>query len=184
MKESVIGVLADTHIPDRSRQLNPQIKEIFADAKVGMILHAGDISRPRVLRELESIAPVHAVRGNRDLLWRPQLPLSLVIEVGGKKIGMTHGHGSFVQYAKDKFNFMLRRYKGFDFFAERAIEMLPKGMDAIVFGHSHSPMERRKGGMLIINPGSACCHLYRDKPPSIGLLRVSAEGIQSQIIAL
>ena len=40
---------------------------------VDAILHAGDISRPRVLAQLAEIAPVHAVAGNRD--WGLGLPL-------------------------------------------------------------------------------------------------------------
>ena len=92
MMESIIGVLADTHIPDRSRRLNPKIADIFRAAKVELILHAGDISIPRVLRKLEEIAPVHAVRGNRDLFWSANLPMHRVLEIEGNKIGMTHGN--------------------------------------------------------------------------------------------
>lgn len=184
MSETVIGVLADTHIPDRSRKLHPQIAPIFEDAGVELILHAGDISRPRVLRELAAIAPVQAVRGNRDLFLSPQLPTSLVIERKGKKIGMTHGHGSFGQYLHDKISFMLGRYKGFDYFAARVLTMLPEDVDIVIFGHNHAPMQKWAAGKLVFNPGSACCHIHQNESPSIGLIRVSANNISSQIITL
>ena len=60
---TTLGVLADTHIPDRVNQLNPRVLEIFQQAEVNAILHAGDVSVPRVLEELGQVAPVHAVRG-------------------------------------------------------------------------------------------------------------------------
>ncbi len=183
--ESVIGVLADTHIPDRSRRLHPQIMEIFTEAKVEMILHAGDISIPRVLRELEKIAPVKAVRGNRDFFWSPKLDLHLVIEVQGKKIGMTHGHGSFSLYLKDKARYLLKgQIPTFDFFVQRAKASLPDGVDVIIFGHNHAPMRKWQDGKLLFNPGSACCHVFKDRPESVGLLRISPGLIQAEIIDL
>jgi putative phosphoesterase len=74
-----LGVIADTHIPDRARSLDPQLLSIFDAAQVKAILHAGDVCVPRILDELGEIAPVHAVRGNRDLWALRQLPLSLEI---------------------------------------------------------------------------------------------------------
>ena len=39
-----LGVLADTHIPDRVPELDPQIIQVFRRAGVAAILHAGDVS--------------------------------------------------------------------------------------------------------------------------------------------
>ena len=177
----MIGVIADTHIPDRRRGLHPEVKPIFEGAGVTQILHAGDISVPKVLDWLAEIAPVVAVRGNRDLFPSPKLPLTEIVQVAGKRIGLTHGHGSFGQYMRDKLNFMLGRYKGFDFFADRAIAMLPPDVDVVVFGHNHAPMNEQRAGQLIFNPGSACCHLDRKSAPSIGLLQLSENEVRGEI---
>ena len=148
-----------------------------------MILHAGDISIPRVLRELEEIAPVQAVRGNRDFFWSPKLAMHLVIEVQGKKIGMTHGHGSFSQYLKDKARYLMGRHVlTFDFSAQRAKAWLPGDVDVIIFGHNHAPMQEWQDGKFVFNPGSACCHVYKDRAASVGILRVSPEKIRAEII--
>jgi putative phosphoesterase len=64
---TTLGVLADTHIPDRVPTLNPRVIQVFRQAQVSAILHAGDVSVPQVLAELEKIAQVYAVRGNRDI---------------------------------------------------------------------------------------------------------------------
>ncbi len=183
--EHVIGVLADTHVPDRSQRLNPQIADIFSAAKVEMILHAGDISVPQVLKKLEEIAPVRAVRGNRDFFWPSKLPMQLVIEIQGKKIGLTHGHGSFSQYLGDKARYLISgKFLTFDYSARRAQASLPDDMDVIIFGHNHAAMQKVQDGKLIFNPGSACCHLYKDKAASVGLLRISEGGIKGEIINL
>jgi putative phosphoesterase len=184
MSERIIGVLADTHIPDRRRRLHPQIAEIFRAAKVEMILHAGDISIPSVLRELEKIAPVQAVRGNRDLFWSEELPIYRVLDIEGKKIGITHGHGSFSQYVGDKIRYLMGHIPKFRYYAERAQDSLPNDVDAIIFGHNHAAMLEWRAGKLFFNPGSACCHVFKDKGTSVGLLRVTAEKIMGEIIFL
>ena len=61
-----LGVISDTHIPDRARRLNERVIPVFREAGVSAILHAGDVSTPRVLKQLEEVAPVYATRGNRD----------------------------------------------------------------------------------------------------------------------
>jgi len=88
-----LGIIADTHVPDRVPQLNPRIFSIFREAGVQAILHAGDACSSDVLSQLGEIAPVHAVRGNRDSTRLAYLPRKLTLEFGGLTIGMMHGHG-------------------------------------------------------------------------------------------
>jgi hypothetical protein len=62
-----IGVISDTH-----NFFDPRISRLFAG--VEHILHAGDIGLPRIILDLEQIAPVTAVSGNTDdpgLHYRP-----------------------------------------------------------------------------------------------------------------
>ena len=54
-----IGVISDTH-----GTLDVRAYNSLADCDV--IIHAGDICGPEILRELETLAPVHAVLGNND----------------------------------------------------------------------------------------------------------------------
>ncbi|MFZ3078594.1 MAG: metallophosphoesterase family protein, partial [Bellilinea sp.] len=69
-----LGVVADTHIPDRVRSLHPDLLPGLSAAKVEAILHAGDICSPAVLAVLSQVAPVVAVRGNRDWAFAGTLP--------------------------------------------------------------------------------------------------------------
>ena len=125
-----IGVVADSHIPDRRRKLHVALLPKLREADVQQILHVGDISLPRVLHELEEVAPVVAVRGNRDWLGFKDLPLTRVLDIQGKRIGLTHGHGGLILYLQDKARFMLRGPQAFGFFMERAVSLLPADVDA------------------------------------------------------
>ena len=96
---ATIGVIADTHVPQRLRRLPDGIPAAFRG--VDLILHAGDLNSVRVMAELEEIAPVQAVVGNADL-FRSGLPLTRVLEIEGRRIGLTHGHGGWARYLVGK----------------------------------------------------------------------------------
>src|SRR5512135_2891856 len=87
-----IGVLADTHIPDKKRALPPRVLEMFAPVEI--VLHAGDITAMEVLQQLEEqISLTFAVYGDRDpAALRPYLQETQVLEFGGCRIGLLHGH--------------------------------------------------------------------------------------------
>ena len=80
----LIGLLSDTHIPDRAKVLPQKVIDTFSD--VELILHAGDLTSPRVIKELEEIAPVMAVQGNMDRVNGTDLPKAKVIEAEGLKM--------------------------------------------------------------------------------------------------
>jgi putative phosphoesterase len=179
----VIGLIADTHVPDRMRRLNPKILDIFQKANVNQILHAGDISVPRVLRELQEVAPVLAVRGNRDWFGFQDLPMQRIVEVGATRIGMTHGHGSWGLYFRDKLRYFVRGPQKFEFFMNRAMRLVEE-VDVLVFGHNHDPLVKDVDGLLVVNPGSACCQAFNLKPPSVALLRIDGDKVRAEIAFL
>jgi predicted phosphodiesterase len=72
------------------------------------------------------------VRGNTDVAaWASALPPTEVVEVDGHLVYVLHDLGRL------------------DLFPEVA------GFGAVVFGHSHRPDVRERGGVLYLNPGSA-----------------------------
>ena len=184
MSQITLGVIADTHVPDARRGLHPRVRPIFEDAGVNRILHAGDISIPRVLRRLAEIAPVSAVRGNRDWFLADDLPLSRVVEAGGLRIGLTHGHANLGTYIYDKLRYFVRGPRSFNYFARQAAAQLPPDVDAVVFGHNHDPMIQRQGSKLLFNPGAASYQILPDLPPSVGLLHIEGGQIRPEIVYL
>jgi putative phosphoesterase len=166
-----LGVLSDTHIPDRARALPLRLLEIFRSEGVDAILHAGDICAPGVLQELEALAPVHAVRGNRDIYTLRYLPAQIILTFAGFRVGMVHGHGRLYDYLSDKAHFLVfgiqeERYR------KRVIKALP-GVDVMIFGHLHRRIYEWVGDVLLFNPGSACCpDGHAGNPPSVAILRL------------
>ena len=79
-----IGLISDTH-----GLLRPQALRALQGAD--RIVHAGDIGDPAILRALESIAPVFAVRGNNDVGgWAESIPFTLDLEFGALRLHVLH----------------------------------------------------------------------------------------------
>ena len=177
-----IGILSDTHVPDRMRNLHPNLIETFEKEKVDLILHAGDICYPPVLEALQKVAPVIAVRGNRDFLFVKRLPRVAEINLAGYKIAIMHGHGGLKNYWIDKVGYLLNGYQ-----LERYLNIILKtcpDSDIIVFGHTHYAVSDWYNGKYIFNPGTAGM-IHHGKKPSIGILSIEkGKGVVGKIIHL
>jgi hypothetical protein len=165
-----IGVITDTHIPDRVPELNPRFLAFFQQAQVDAIYHAGDISSPNVLIQLEQVAPVTAVRGNRDLRLNSRLPLIQERTVAGIDIALTHGHGGWGPYLVDKVKYMIRGYE-YERYRDWLLGALPRAR-IIIFGHTHHNEQRWEGEQFLFNPGAAYPCPYNKFHPTLGLLSI------------
>lgn len=150
----LIGVISDTH-----GFLPDGVSGAFEGCE--RIVHAGDIGSLDVLRGLEAIAPVTAVSGNTD----PWVVAGLLeeaarLDAGGVSILIAH-----------RLEDALRLHAA-------------SPADVLVVGHTHVPqVERRSGGELLLNPGSAA----RPRPgtrPTVGLLEVAAHGVAARIVEI
>ena len=173
-----LGVIADSHIPDRMRAL-PQAA-LDALAGVDAILHAGDICAQRVLDALGEVAPVYAVRGNRDLGLR--LPLDRVLTFEGVRLGLTHGHGGIAVYVREKMLSYALGYYHTRFL--RQVRARFGAVQAVVFGHSHRPVNYVMNGVLMFNPGSLGPEYRKPNGPAVGLLTVENATVRAEIIRL
>lgn len=145
-----IVVMSDTHL-DR---VTPRFEALCARYCDGadLVVHLGDWARSSVLDFMEQY-PLEAVLGNMDdHHLRDRLPLKKVVQVLGFRIGIVHGWG-----AAHDLRAKLRNE--FD------------GVDAILFGHTHTPFIGNEGGVLWFNPGSVF-HGRQGTSPSIGILHV------------
>ena len=145
-----IGIISDTH----GRDLPREVFELFAG--VDFILHAGDILTTSTLDELRAIAPVEAVAGNIDSTDTVNdLGRKKVISAGSTKIGLIHGDVGSGGNTPER--------------ARRAFEA--ERVDVVVFGHSHQPLIRQVGSVLLVNPGSAT-DPRQQVQPSVALLHI------------
>ena len=178
-----LGVIADTHVPDRAKVIPPAALEVFRAHKADAILHAGDVSTPVILRELQTIAPVHAVRGNTDLLMIRRLPRVRRLEFEGVMIGMSHGHGTMLNYIPHRFIYIFKGPKKFSFYHDLAARDVPD-CKVVVCGHSHAPANYWRDDQLIFNPGSPCFpnETVPGLPPSVGLLHIDQGNVRGEIV--
>lgn len=149
----LVGLISDTHGLMRREALG-------ALEGSDLIVHAGDIGDPVVLESLAKIAPVRAIRGNNDRgAWATKLPKTEVIELGVHSIYVLHN------------------------LAELELDPSAAGFTAVVSGHSHKPSVEDRGGVQLINPGSAGPRRFK-LPVTIARLRLHMKRSEANIISL
>lgn len=119
-----IGLISDTH-----GHLPQAVSRLFKNTDA--IIHAGDIGGQSILRQLEKLAPVTAVRGNSD----SGLVAAFLEDMEFLSL---NGHNLAVMHKQDQ-----------------ALTLMNKNFkDVIIFGHTHNPEIFKDQGILFINPGS------------------------------
>jgi uncharacterized protein len=148
-----VGVISDTH-----GLLRPQA--VAALRGSDMIIHAGDVGNPDVIKGLEDVAPTFAVRGNIDKgTWAADLPMTELVEVG------------------EQVFYVLHEISQLDFDPAEA------GFAAVVFGHSHQPLIETRQGVLFLNPGSAGPRRFK-LPIAVARIAVSGRYMHPEILEL
>ncbi len=131
-----IGLLSDTHLQSLSSDLLEKCRTHFGDCP--LIFHAGDVTAPGVLTELETYGwKVVAVRGNMDV--HPELgklPRKRVVNIGELSVGLCHGWGAPASIK------------------ERILAEFSSPPQVIVYGHTHQFDDSSYGGVRFLNPGS------------------------------
>ena len=148
-----VGVISDTH-----GQLRPEALKALQDSH--LIIHAGDIGKPEVLGELETIAPVYAVRGNVDTAsWATAQPFTRTVEVG-----------DFMFYALHNID-------------ELNLDPRASGFRMVISGHTHRPLITECDDVIYLNPGSAGSYYY-SQPVTVAHVRVTGKHIEHRIVVL
>ncbi|MDY0075382.1 MAG: metallophosphoesterase family protein [Acholeplasmataceae bacterium] len=96
-------------------------------------LNAGDMAmRP------EYYEPYHliTVKGNND--FGVDLPYVRILDIGDKKIMLTHGHIDYVKFGLDRLKLKAKIQK----------------VDIVIFGHTHQRYLMMEENILFINPGA------------------------------
>jgi putative phosphoesterase len=159
----LIGVISDTHIPERVSKIPEIVFEVFKD--VDLILHAGDLVSFDVLEELEQIAPTKCSQGNMDRAYGIKLPKNVFIEIEGLKIGLNHGE-VYPRGDTQQLKYI-------------AMEM---GVEVLISGHTHWPFIKEVGDVLMLNPGSATVPRLSD--PSVMILDINNRKLDAQIVKI
>lgn len=162
----IVGLIADTHIPARARNVPKEVYKIFENAD--FIVHAGDLVDLSVIDELEQIAPVLAVYGNMDgPEIRGKIPKVNSFKFLDWKIGVLHDPGVFFGISKMREVAQRNRF------------------NVLVYGHTHNSHVKWGEGVLFVNPGSPTNPIppFIVKP-SVAVLKVTKEKIVPEIIQI
>ena len=166
-----IGMISDTHLPEAGPDLMPEIYEALAG--VDLIFHAGDITVPWLLDQLERVAPVYAAMGNHDehITDDPRVKPLHLLDLEGHRVALLHTFEPLTMGGE----------------ALRRQWLRGEHADVVVYGDSHYEHIEWVDGMLVINPGSptlprnlsprlgfvAYLTLERGKPPAAELVDLS-----------
>lgn len=143
----LIGLVSDTHIPEARSTMFDEVYEAFRD--VDLILHAGDIHDVIVLDWLEEVAPVIGVRGNGDdgssgrpvAPDDPRLAHNQLLNLGSRRLGMTHAFPEFPYLGSMPLSEAMERYWN-------------GPVDIVIAGDTHVPHVTWRDDILIVNSGS------------------------------
>jgi putative phosphoesterase len=168
-----IGLISDTHMPERCAALPPALFDVLSGAD--LLLHAGDVGELHVLDRLSDLAPVIAVHGNDDTAEsQRELPYQQVIIVAGQRILLTHSH-----HPDREEELAARRIDAWQPKLARWAAMGQRaGATIVVFGHTHIPMAHIHDGVLLINPGAIASGGYvtRQRVRTVATLLIRADG--------
>lgn len=148
-----VGIISDTH-----GLLRPEAETALQG--VQLIVHAGDVGSPEILRKLKLIAPVFAVRGNVDTeSWARELPVTTVVEAGGATFYVLHNL--------------------------RELDLRPEAakFDFVISGHTHQAEQSQRNGVTYLNPGSAGPKRFH-LPVTLALLDLSTKPWRVEVIHL
>jgi hypothetical protein len=146
---TTIGLISDTHMPQRWAKMPTAVPQIFAN--VDMIFHAGDVGELWVLDELSQLAPVIAVHGNDDSEdAQRELPYQQVVTVAGQRLLIWHSH-----YANRVDELHARRSGNLREGLLRSIARAKSaGARFVHFGHWHLPLVFEQDGIVAVNAGA------------------------------
>lgn len=117
------------------------------------ILHLGDCAPDAdKLHRLFPNIPMDTVPGNCD--WGNCDPPERLLEIGGKRILILHGHTRNVKSGLMRLTYAAKEI----------------GVDAVLFGHTHQPLVDFDGAMYTMNPGSIGDRLH----PTYGIITINA----------
>ena len=144
-----ILVVSDTHRKDGMFQ-----EAVLKEAPIDLVIHCGDIEGSEEIIQQIAGCPVEMVAGNNDFF--SYLPKEKEFSLGKHKIWITHGHHYNVSLGRER----LKEEAKF------------RGVDIVIYGHTHKPIIEQDGDLLILNPGSLGYPRQEGRKPSYLVMEI------------
>lgn len=148
-----VMIVSDTH--GRHGALDAALEQ---EGKIDLLLHLGDVEDGEHYIEAIAEYPVHIIAGNNDYF--SYLSKEKEIKIGKYRVFMTHGHEYYVSMNTKR----LRQ------------EALLRGVDIVMFGHTHKPYIDTEGDVMVINPGSLSYPRQEGRQGTYIMMEINASG--------
>lgn len=155
-----VGILSDTH-----GAVKGAARAVQQMGNIDALIHAGDFYVDALCLMSELKVPVYAVAGNCDSTSGGPDELSITLE--GHRILITHGHLYRVKYGLQGLLYKAREVEA----------------AAVVFGHTHVPLNLLENNTLFFNPGSTINPLPGNNA-GYGILEIDEQGIRGRLLSL
>lgn len=146
-------IVSDTH---RDNRLFIELCEELAP--LDMVVHCGDVEGSEYTISEAADCETHIVAGNNDFFGG--LPLDKEFEIGRYKVWLTHGHHYYISMGNE----LLKD------------EARARGVDIVMYGHTHRPVIDTSGGVIAINPGSLTYPRQEGRRPSYCVMEIDESG--------
>ena len=146
-------ICSDTH-----RRHDNFLKVVEKEGPLDLLIHLGDTEGGEYLISEAAGCLSKIVAGNNDFFG--DLPRELTFELGGRKVWLTHGHNYYVMLDTA-------------FIVEEA---QARGVNVVMFGHTHRPIIE-EAGVLCINPGSISYPRQSGRQPSYIILTIDENDV-------
>lgn len=148
-----ILIVSDTH-----RQNNNYLKVLERVRPIDMVVHCGDAEGSEYLICEGAGCPVEIVAGNNDFF--SSLPRESEFEIGNYRVWLTHGHNYYVSMGNETIK----------------KEAVSRGVDIVMYGHSHKPVVDIEKEIIAVNPGSLTYPRQEGRRPTYVLMEIDREG--------
>ncbi len=146
-------IVSDTH-----RKNDNYIRVLERVAPIDMVIHCGDIEGSENLIAESAGCPVQMVTGNNDFF--SDLPREKEFMIGKYKVWLTHGHNYYVSMSNENLKHEARM----------------RGVDIVMFGHTHRPVVDYGEDVIAVNPGSLTYPRQEGRRPSYIIMDLDREG--------
>lgn len=148
-----ILIVSDTH-----RKNDNYFKLLKKQGKLDLIIHCGDVEGSEYALSESADCPVLMISGNNDFF--SELPRDREFIIEKYKVWVTHGHWYGVSMGTE----MLKQ------------EARSRGVQIVMFGHTHKPCIDIGEDLVALNPGSLSYPRQEGHKPSYALMEIDKQG--------
>ena len=148
-----ILIVSDTHRAHKN--LEKLLEQV---GRIDRMIHLGDAEGYEDVIAGLAGCRLDAVLGNNDFF--SSLEREKVLQLGKYQALVTHGHDYYVSMGPD---ILIK-------------EAASRGMDIVMFGHTHRPFLEHSRGIVALNPGSISYPRQEGRKPSYAVMEIDGSG--------